>query len=149
MQNTPGDAIQKTGQAIRFNPTDPTAGMIDLGSLSDDQQRELVMAYMKGTLDINKKAAEMHVDTVAFKNMLDVMANKTKELAEQHGTSVTMQHTQETSVGRTEIIMGNTPQAASGKITRTMAGERNLTPLYVVLGVIAALVLIAMLVPRH
>ena len=143
------DAIQKAGEAIRFNPLDPSAGIIDLGTLSGAQQQELVMEYMRGTLDINKKAAEMHVDTQAFKNMLDVMATKTKELAEQSGTSVTMQHTQETSVGRTEVIMGNTAQAASGKLTRTMAREWNLVPLYVIAGIIAVLVLVAMLVPRH
>jgi hypothetical protein len=149
VQDRPTDAIQKTGEAIRFNPVDPTGGMIDLGSLSAAQQQELVMEYMRGTLDVNKKAAQMHVDVTAFKNMLDVMSQKTKDLAEQSGTSVTMQHTQESSVGRTEVIMGNTAQAASGRLTKTMAGESRMTLIYVVLGVVAALILIAMLVPRH
>ena len=90
----------------------------------------------------------MHVDVNAFKNMLDVMANKTKELAQQEGTSVTMQHTQESSVGRTEVIIGNTEQAARGRLTRTMAGERNLTWLYVVVGVVAVLILVSIFV-RH
>ena len=148
MDNTEGGAIQKTGQAIRFDPLNPGANMIDLGSLSQDQQNQLVMEYMRGTLDINKRAAQMHVDVNAFKNMLDVMATKTRELAEQEGTSVTMQHTQETSVGRTEVIMGNTAQAASGKLTRTMAGERNLTWLYVVGGALVVLILVSMFL-RH
>jgi hypothetical protein len=148
LDNTEGGAIQKTGQAIRFDPLNPGANMIDLGSLSQDQQNQLVMEYMRGTLDINKRAAQMHVDVNAFKNMLDVMATKTRELAEQEGTSVTMQHTQETSVGRTEVIMGNTAQAASGKLTRTMAGERNMTWLYFVGGAIVVLILVAMFL-RH
>jgi hypothetical protein len=148
LDNTEGGAIQKTGQAIRFDPLNPGANMIDLGSLSQDQQNQLVMEYMRGTLDVNKRAAQMHVDVNAFKNMLDVMATKTRELAEQEGTSVTMQHTQETSVGRTEVIMGNTAQAASGKLTRTMAGERNMTWLYFVGGAIVVLILVAMFL-RH
>lgn len=148
MDNTEGGAIQKTGQAIRFDPLNPGANMIDLGSLSQDQQNQLVMEYMRGTLDINKRAAQMHVDVNAFKNMLDVMATKTRELAEQEGTSVTMQHTQETSVGRTEVIMGNTAQAASGKLTRTMAGERSMTWLYFVGGAIVILILVSMFL-RH
>jgi hypothetical protein len=148
LDNTEGGAIQKTGQAIRFDPLNPGANMIDLGSLSQDQQNQLVMEYMRGTLDINKRAAQMHVDVNAFKNMLDVMATKTRELAEQDGTSVTMQHTQETSVGRTEVIMGNTAQAASGKLTRTMAGERNMTWLYFAGGAIVVLILVAMFL-RH
>ena len=150
MENTPseGGAIQKAGQAIRLDPLNPSTSIIDLGALSQDQQDQLVMEYMRGTLDINKKAAQMHVDVTAFKNMLDVMANKTKELAEQEGTSVTMQHTQDTSVGRTEVIMGNTAQAASGKLTRTMAGVPNLTWLYVVGGAIVVLILVSMFL-RH
>ncbi len=143
-----GGAIQKAGQAIRFDPLNPSTSLIDLGSLSQEQQDQLVMEYMRGTLDINKKAAVMHVDVTAFKNMLDVMANKTKELAEQEGTSVTMQHTQESSVGRTEVIMGNTETAAKGKLTRSMTGERNMTLVYVVVGVLAVLILVALFL-RH
>ena len=106
------------------------------------------MEYMRGTLDIQKKAAQMHVDVGAFRNMLDVMAQKTKEISTQEGASVTMSHTQESSVGRTEVIMGNTAQAASGKLTRTMAGERNLVPLYFIVGAIAILILVSLFL-RH
>jgi hypothetical protein len=142
-------AIQpQKGQAIRFDPLNPGANIIDLGSLTQEQQNALVMDYMRGTLDINKKAAQMHVDVTAFKNMLDVMATKTKELSSQENTSVTMSHTQETSVGKTEVIMGNTAQAASGRLTRTMAGERNLLPVYVTVAVIAVLILVALFL-RH
>ena len=141
-------ALQKAGQAIRFDPLNPGANIIDLGSLSQEQQNQLVMEYMRGTLDINQKAAQMHVDVAAFKNMLDVMATKTRDLAAQEGTSVTMQHTQESSVGRTEVIMGNTEQAAKGRLTRTMAGDRNWTWLYVALGVVAVLILVSMFL-RH
>lgn len=150
MEKTPseGGAIQQTGQAIRFDPLNPSTNIIDLGSLSQQQQDQLVMEYMRGTLDINKKAAAMHVDVTAFKNMLDVMAHKTKELAEQEGTSVTIQHTQESSVGRTEVIMGNTEQAAKGRLTRTMAGERNLTLVYVIVGIITVLILVSIFVRR-
>jgi hypothetical protein len=150
MENTSPEngAIQRTGQAIRFDPLNPNSGTIDLGKLTQQQQDQLVVDYIRGTLDVNKKAAEMQVDVTGFKNMLDVMSYKTKELAEQEGTSVTMQHTQESSVGRTEVIMGNTAQAASGKLTRTMAGERNLSWLYFVGGAIIVLVLVSMFL-RH
>jgi len=140
-----GTIKPKQGQAIRFDPLNPGANVIDLGSLSQEQQNALVMDYMRGTLDINKKAAQMHVDVSAFKNMLDVMAVKTKELSAQENTSVTMSHTQETSVGKTEVIMGNTAQAASGRLTRTMAGDRNLVPLYIVLVVVAGLIVVSLL----
>jgi hypothetical protein len=149
MDNTEGGAIQKAGQAIRFDPLNPGSNVMDLmATLSQEQQNQLMTEYLRGTLDISKKAAAMHVDVNAFKNMLDVMATKTNELAQQEGTSVTMQHTQESTVGKTEVIMGNTEQAAKGRLTRTMAGERNLTWLYVVVGVVAVLILVSIFV-RH
>ena len=133
---------------IQFDPLNPGANSTIFNSLSEEQQSSLLMEYMRGNLDIGKKAAQMHVDIEAFKNMLDVMAAKTSALSEQENTSVTMSHTQDTSVGRTEVIMGNTAQAASGRLTRTMAGERDLKPFYIVGAVIIVLVLVSMLV-RH
>ena len=107
-----------------------------------------MLEFARGQLDINKKANEMHVDVGAFRNMLDVMSTKTRELSAQENTSVTMSHTQETSVGKTEVIMGNTAQAASGKLTRTMAGERNMTPYYIIGGAIVLLILVSLFL-RH
>jgi len=145
--STDGGALQKAGQAVRFDPLNPD--YVDLlRSLSDEQRSQLLVEYARGSLDVAKKAAEMHVDVNGFKNMLDVMAAKTRDLAAQEGTSVTLQHTHESSVGRTEVIMGNTEQAAKGRLTRTMAGERNLTALYVVVGIIATLILVSMFVRR-
>jgi hypothetical protein len=134
------------GQAIRFDPLNPHATGPLMASLSEEQQNALLMEYMRGNLDVGKKAAQMRVDVEAFKNTLDVMAAKTRDLSTQEGVSIQVQHTQETSIGKTEVIMGNTAQAASGRLTRTMAGERNLTPIYVVVGVIAVLILVSLFV---
>ncbi len=144
-----GSSLQpRIGQAVRFDPLNPGGHMLDLGSLTQEQQNILLMEYTRGTLDVSKQAAQMHIDVTAFKNMLDVMANKTREIASQEGTSVQMQHTQESSVGKTEIIMGNTAQAASGRLTRTMAGDRNMTLVYVIVGIVTLLVLVSIFV-RH
>ena len=145
--NSEGGAIQPVrGQAIRFDPLNPITSGDVFASLTEEQRNSLMMEYARGTLDVGKRASQMHVDVTAFKNMLDVMASKTRELSSQENTSVTMSHTQETSVGKTEVIMGNTAQAASGRLTRTMAGERNMTPFYVVGGVIVLLILVSMFV---
>lgn len=136
------------GQAVRFDPLNPATSADVFALLSDEQRSSLLMEYARGQLDVSKKANEMHVDVGAFRNMLDVMAAKTRELTSQENTSVTMSHTQDTSVGRTEVIMGNTAQAASGKLTRTMAGERNMTPFYVIGGAIVLLILVSLFL-RH
>jgi hypothetical protein len=145
--NSEAGAIQPIeGQAIRFDPLNPITSADVFASLTEDQRNALMMEYARGTLDVGKRASQMHVDVTAFRNMLDVMSSKTRELSSQENTSVTMSHTQETSVGRTEVIMGNTAQAASGRLTRTMAGERNMTPFYAVGGVIVLLILVSMFV---
>jgi len=144
-----GGPIQPTkGQAIRFDPLNPVTSADVFAALTEEQRNMLMMEYARGTLDIGKRAGQMHVDVGAFKNMLDVMAAKTRELSAQENTSVTMSHTQETSVGKTEVIMGNTAQAASGRLTRTMAGERNMIPFYAVGAAIVLLILVSIFM-RH
>lgn len=142
-------AIQPVrNQAVRFDPLNPATSADVFALLSDEQQAALLMEYARGHLDISKKASEMHVDVGAFRNMLEVMSAKTREVSSQENASVTMSLTQDSSVGRTEVIMGNTAQAASGKLTRTMAGERNMTPFYVIGGTIVLLILVSMFL-RH
>ena len=149
MTDSDSGAIQPVrGQAIRFDPLNPSTSADVFAALSEEQRSSLMLEFARGQLDINKKANEMHVDVGAFRNMLDVMSTKTRELSAQENTSVTMSHTQETSVGKTEVIMGNTAQAASGKLTRTMAGERNMTPYYIIGGAIVLLILVSLFL-RH
>jgi len=77
------------------------------------------------------------------KSTLDILTNTTKEVSES-GNSVTVSHTQTTKIGRTEIKMGNTEEAKSGKLSKTQTGEKDWNPYYIFAG-IAALVLIAFL----
>ena len=140
-----GGAIKpQPSQAVRFDPLTPSANAAVFSSLSKEQQDVLLMEYMRGNLDVGKKAAQMHVDVDAFRSALEVMSAKTREVSSQEGVSVQFQHTQESSFGKTEAIMGNTAQAASGKLTRTMANERNLTPFYYIGGIIGLLILVSL-----
>jgi hypothetical protein len=104
--------------------------------------------YMRGTIDIARKANELHVDVVTLRNTLGALAETTRQVS-QDGNAVTVTHTQTTAVGRTEIIMGNTDTANKAKLTRTQTGaETNWTPYYV-FGVIAAVVLIVIVIAAH
>lgn len=134
-------------KTIQFNAVTPGASL-DISTLTDEQRKTLVMEYARGTLDVAKKAQEMHLDVSAFQQMLNVMSQNTKEIAETSGASVTMQHTHQSSVGRTEIIMGNTAQAAKGKLTRSISGDRDMTFWYIAMGVVAVVLVIFALV-RH
>ena len=101
-----------------------------------------MVEYAKGMTDISKKAQELHVDVATLKNILDQLASTTKEVSEDGG-SVTVTHTQSTSIGRTEVIMGNTDEAKGGKLTSSQTGRRDMTPIYMIGGLIAAVLIAA------
>jgi len=118
----------------------PTSSM-DISYLSEDERKALLLDFQNGLLDITKKAQELNVDSSALKKTLGDLSHTVQEVAE-NGNSVQVTHTQNTSIGRTEIIMGNTQQAQSGKLSRTQSGEKDFTPYYI-FGVIIAIIIIA------
>jgi hypothetical protein len=118
-------------------------------SFIPEAQRHALMAeYMRGTIDIARKANELHVDVVTLRNTLGALVETTRQVS-QDGNSVTVTHTQTTAVGRTEVIMGNTETAGKGKFTRSQTGgETNWTPYYI-FAAIAAVVLILIAIVSH
>jgi hypothetical protein len=89
----------------------------------------------------------LHVDVSVLKATLDQLAGTTRDVSES-GNAVTISHAQTTKIGRTEIKMGNTEEARSGRMSKSQTGERDWTPFYV-FGGIAAVVLIAFLFAGH
>lgn len=119
------------------------ATAIDLSFLPADQRAALLHDHARKMLDIGAKAQELHVDVGALRVTLDQLASTTREVSEA-GNAVTIAHTQTTKVGRTEIKMGNTEEARSGKLSKSQTGERDWNPYYI-FAAIAAVVLIAFL----
>ena len=119
------------------------ATSMDLSWLSEHERKALLIDYAKGMIDINKKAQDLHIDAEALKKVLNDLSGTTREVSES-GNAVTITHTQTTKVGRTEIMMGNTQQAQSGKLSKSQTGEKDWTPYYI-FAVILALVVIAAL----
>lgn len=143
MQDSQNNNIVNVSNAGKM-PTEIKLGpstSMDLSWLSENERKELLVSHAKGMLDITKKAQELHVDTTILRNVMEELTNTTKNVADS-GNSVTISHTQTTSVGRTEILMGNTEKAASGKLSKSQTGETNWTPYYIFAG-IAALIFIA------
>lgn len=125
-----------------------TGQIVDLSFMPDAQRNALMAEYMRGTIDIARKANELHVDVVTLRNTLGALAETTRQVS-LDGNAVTVTHTQTTAVGRTEIIMGNTDAANKAKLTRTQTGiESNWTPYYV-FAAIAAVVLIVIAIMAH
>ncbi len=114
---------------------------LDLSWLPDEERAKLLSDHAKGLLDLHKRAQELHIDVGALNATLGTMTQTTREVADDEN-AITISHTQTTSVGRTEIMMGNTDKARSGKLSKSQTGEKDWTPAYIIGGIIA-LVLIA------
>jgi len=115
-----------------------------LSVLPEAERTALLVEYARGQIDIGKKAAELGVEAKSLEATLSIMSNATNDVASKEN-SVTITHTQTSSVGRTEVLMGNTPQAQKGKLTKSQTGQADWTPYYVAGGMIA-IVLIALAV---
>jgi hypothetical protein len=142
-----GDNTQNSGAVVPTSVTLTPSTSLDLSFLPEEQRKALLHDHAKGLLDIHRKAQELHVDVAALKASLTTLSDATEEVA-QSGNSVTIAHTQNTSVGRTEILMGNTDKAKAGKLTSSQTGATDWTPWYV-FGGLLALVLIAASVFGH
>ena len=94
---------------------------IDVAGLSSEDQQQLILKAQESKIEIKKKADEAQIDiqgtNANLSNFNEVVRNSTKD-----GTSTTITHTQTSSTGRTEAVMGNTEKAASGKISRSGSG---------------------------
>jgi hypothetical protein len=117
---------------------------ISLAGLSDDVVAELRREYAKGLIDVNTLANKYGVETQALasalRNMSQETANATKE-----GTAITITRVQEDSLGKTEVIMGNTETAQKGKLTRSQAGLPDYTLAYIIAAVVIVIILALLL----
>ena len=118
---------------------------LDLSSISDTNMQDAIIEHhATSVLEMNKKGSEMSVDSNALRKTLEDMAETTNRVSKE-GNAITISHTQDTSVGRTEIMMGNTHKAQQGKLSLSQVGLKDWRPLYVVCGVIIAMVTLIML----
>lgn len=117
---------------------------IDLSWMPESQRAQLLTEYTRGALDIGRKAQELQVDVNVLRDTLGNLTETTRRVAAD-GNSVTITHTQSTSVGRTEVIMGNTDNARSGKLSKTQTGEKDWTPMYIIAGLIAVVLIVSSL----
>ena len=114
--------------------------VLDVSGLDNDAKQQIQVKANEAKIALMQKAQEANIDIEGTRITLDNL-NASVRQSTQDGTSITATHTQTTSVGRTEVVMGNTEKAASGKISRSGAGlEDNSTKLLIIGGVIAIIV---------
>jgi hypothetical protein len=124
---------------------DPGKNVLDLTGLSEEQAQELQRQFTAARLDLERKAAEAKIDVGALTSTLETFNDEAAK-ATQANVSVTISHRQKTSIGETEIVMGNTERAAAGKLSMSASGLTNKLPLIfgiIVVGLVAVVVLLS------
>ena len=130
----------KIPMKLDFGSQSPT----DISFLSEEVQQNLIEQHAKGQIDIQQKAQELHMDANILKKNLDDFTETAKSATENE-SSVTISHTQTNSLGRTEVIIGNTEQAGKGKLSKSQTGEKDFTPYYIFGGILALVLIFALM----
>lgn len=94
---------------------------IDLSSLNEEDKREINMLIAKKRIELEHKATEQKIDIESLKIDLQSKSDQVFDFVDKGG-SITITKTKEDSTGRTEVIMGNTDEAAKGKLSRSAKG---------------------------
>jgi hypothetical protein len=115
------------------------SNVLQTEGLTEDQIQELKMLHAKGVIDIDKKTQELNIDVKALDATIGTMAAQTEQISKA-GDHVTMTHSHDSSLGRTEVMMGNTNKAAKGRLSKSQTGEEDNTLKYVL--IIAAVVVV-------
>ena len=123
------------------------SSMISLDDLSDAQAAELQRQHAEGIIKIHLKAAEANVDIGALAKTLGSLNDEAAK-ATVANVAYTATHRQKSSIGDTEIVIGNTQRAAAGKLSMSASGLTDNIP--VIIGIAAAaIILIVFLVTKH
>ena len=141
----------KTGKAVaEARSTVPTSvplgpgTSVDLSWLPEDERTTLLTEYARGILDISRKAQDLGVDVEVLRKTLETLTDTVKE-ATKAGAHATVTHTQETGIGRTETIIGDSREAERGRLTSSQTGQRDWTPYYIIGGLLAVVLIAALL----
>lgn len=137
------DVVKKEEASIAKRDEDTLklgAVEMDLSGLTDEEKRGLKVKAGEAMIEVGKKAAEQGIDTKTLDQKLGTMAEHTEEVSKAGG-SMTITSTQDDSIGRTEIIMGDSEAARKGKLTRSQAGGKDLTNVWIGLGVFVVIVI--------
>lgn len=120
--------------------------LIDLTGMPPEQVAELKRQYASGMIDLKKKAEELKIDNASLAMLLDSF-NTEASKATQANVSMTATHAQTTAIGRTEVVIGNTDRAASGKLSASAAGVPD--RLLWIVGIAAVVAVVVALIIFH
>jgi len=133
------DLVQQSDSLPESIPlTDGTN--LSLKGLNDEQKQALMVKYAGAMLDLQKKAAENSIDAQGIRGQIDSHIDQSNK-AKQDGSSATISYTHDSSLGRTEALIGNTDRAATGKLSKSATGEKDNTIMIITIIAVAAVLI--------
>jgi hypothetical protein len=119
--------------------------VLDLSGLDEAQIAEIKQQQAEGIVAVQVKAAEKKLDVTALDAALTSFTEQTSRAVEA-GTHATIQHSQTSSIGKTEVVIGNTERAAAGKVSSGPDfGNRSLT----IIGVVGIALIVLAMFAKH
>lgn len=134
--------IVPSGERKPAQPNELVVGAIDvlsLEGLTPEQQQFLRGQQAEKLLSVQEKAQSLAVSAQALNASLGTMATHVGTMTDQ-GVSAQVTQVRDDALGRTEVIIGNTEAAKSGKLSRSARGLSDNT--YVILGFTLVVLLI-------
>lgn len=123
---TPEPAEGEAGatQQVTSSAVLAVGGGIEVNGLQANQVSVLQEQHAQGLIEVQRKASELKVDIQALDQTLESLTSQART-ANDAGVNITATHTQNTTLGQTEIIVGNTQRAAAGKVAPLWSGLDN------------------------
>lgn len=119
--------VLQAAEPVEPTPTGVSASVLAVGGgievkgLQANQVSVLQKQHAKGLIEVQRKASELKVDIHALDQTLESLTTQART-ANDAGVAITATHTQNTTLGQTEIIVGNTQRAATGKLAPFWGG---------------------------
>lgn len=117
---------------------------LSLEDLNADEKAAIRKEQAHAMIAAQEKMANVAVGVKALDASLSSLASNVSNMTAD-GISATVTNTREDALGRTEVIIGNTDTARSGKLSRTQRGLKDNTAVWMVF-VLAALAIVGFVV---
>ncbi len=112
---------------------------VDLSHLDEESKKEIHKLIAKQKVELTKKGMEQSIDVDSLRARLNTFGNQVYDVIDKGG-SITITNAKDDSIGRTEVIMGNTDEAAKGKLSRSAKGLPDNSKWLIIGGVVVAII---------
>ena len=155
-QKSSDDHISENDEAIekvthesetQIIPLEQTPTGIDISALPTEQRAELQMLAAKGLIEAQTQRAAAQTETEALSGDLKSIVDAVKTASDQD-TAATMSYVKNTKTSRLESRIGNTSGDWDGKLSKSVTGERDWRPIYIIVTIVAV-VLVAIAIANN